>query len=142
MTADNRYPRDVRLDHEGLCRLLGHREACIMEALWDHEDVSVREIHSALSKDEELAYTTVMTITDRLWKKGLLARRKRGKTYLYTPKSNKESFVTGAVRRVFDSFVPDLNRSALSHFVDTLAAQQPELLEELERLLRERGGDA
>lgn len=132
-------PRDVKLDHEGLCRLLGHREACIMEVLWGREDVSVREILRAISREEELAYTTVMTITDRLWKKGLLERRKEGKTYLYTPKVSKESFVTSCVRKIFDCFMPDMNSAALSHFVDSLASAQPELLDELEKMLRERG---
>ena len=133
------FPKDVKLDHEGLCRLLGHREACIMEVLWGRENVTVREIHRAISKKEEIAYTTVMTITDRLWKKGLLERYKDGKTYFYTPKSSKESFVTSCLRRVFNSFAPDMNRAALSHFVDSLASCQPELLDELENMLKERG---
>lgn len=135
-------PKDVKLDHEGLCRLLGHREACIMEVLWGRRDVTVREILRAISKEEELAYTTVMTITDRLWKKGLLERRKEGKTYYYTPKSTKESFVTSCLRKVFDCFAPDMNRAALSHFVDSLATTQPELLEELEQMLRDRGEES
>lgn len=135
----NGLPKDVKLDHEGLCRLLGHREACIMEVLWGRQDVSVREILRAISEEEELAYTTVMTITDRLWKKGLLERRKSGKTYLYTPKVSKESFVDSCLRKVLDCFMPDMNRAALSHFIDALASAQPELLEELEKMLRERG---
>lgn len=135
-------PRGVKLDHEGLCRLLGHREACIMEVLWGQKNVSVRDILRAISKEEDLAYTTVLTITDRLWKKGLLDRHKDGKTYYYTPKSSKESFVNSCLRRVFDCFAPDMNRAALSHFVDSLATSQPELLNELEQMLRERGEES
>jgi len=136
------FPKDVRLDHKGLCRLLGHREACIMEVLWGRKNVSVREIHQEIAKTEELAYTTVMTITDRLYKKGLLSRNKEGKSYRYTPKNSRESFITSCVGRVLDSFVPDMNRAALSHFVDSLASAQPELLDELEELLRKRDNDA
>lgn len=113
-----------------------------MEVLWGRKNVSVREIHQEIAKTEELAYTTVMTITDRLYKKGLLSRNKEGKSYRYTPKNSRESFITSCVGRVLDSFVPDMNRAALSHFVDSLASAQPELLDELEELLRKRDNDA
>jgi predicted transcriptional regulator len=142
MSQDKYFPRGVRLDHEGLCRLLGHREACIMEVLWGRADVSVRDIYREVSKSEEIAYTTLMTITDRLWKKGLLTRVKKGKSYLYTPKGSRDSFMTTAVRRILDCFVPDMNQVSLNHFVQSLASKQPELLEELEKLIRERGSDS
>ncbi len=132
------YPRDVHLEKQGLNKVLGERESSIMELLWGRTDVSVREIHDALAERERIAYTTVMTIADRLWKKGLLSRRKQGNAYLYTPTQSRESFVTRCLKRVFGAFVPDLNPSALSHFVDSLADTQPELLDELERLIERK----
>ncbi len=122
----------------GVKRLLGDREASIMEVLWDREDVSVREIQKALSAESELAYTTVMTTTDRLWKKGLLERRKSGNAYLYTPKESRESFIASCLGRLLESFMPDMSAAALSRFVDSLAERQPELLEELEQKLAQR----
>ncbi len=129
------YLPGVRLHESGLRRLLGDRETTIMEYLWGREDVSVREIHAALSRKEDLAYTTVMTITDRLWKKGLLARKQEGNAFLYTPRASRESFITGCLGTILESFLPDLNEAALTHFVDRLAEDQPGLLEELERLV-------
>lgn len=142
MVKKDHFLRDVRLQQEGLRRLLGDRETSIMEILWDREDVSVREIHRQLSRREDVAYTTVMTITNRLWRKGLLRRRKEGNAYLYTPTQTRESFITSCLDRIFGAFLHDLNEAALSHFVDSLAKEQPDLLEELERLLREKKTDA
>ena len=86
-------------------------------------------------------YTTVMTITERLWQKGLLERHQEGNAYLYTPKASRESFLTRSVGRILDSFVPDLDEAALVHFVDSVAREQPELLARLEEILEQRRSD-
>ncbi len=130
--------RDVRLRNRGLNRVLGDREASIMEVLWGREDVAVREIHKHIAEHEDIAYTTVMTITDRLWRKGLLRRRKEGNAYLYTPVATRESFMASCLERILTSFLPDMTETSLSRFVDNLANEKPGLLDDLERLVRER----
>lgn len=136
MTRD--YLRSVNLHLAGLRRLLGPREASIMEHVWGKKDVSVRQVHRTLFETEDVAYTTVMTIMDRLWKKRILTRRKDGKAYLYTPTESRESFVTRCVGQIFEAFLPDLGEAGLSTFIDSMAREDPGLLDELERLLRER----
>lgn len=137
---DDELLRDVRLQNRGLRRILGSRETSIMEVLWGRQDVSVREIHRILCERENVAYTTVMTIADRLWRKGLLRRRKDGNAWLYSPAATRESFVTSCLGRILDAFLPDLNEVALSRFVDGIAREKPGLLAELERLLQRRKG--
>lgn len=132
--------RDLRLQNHGLRRVLGRRELSIMEILWGRQDVSVREVHQDLARRESVAYTTVMTIADRLWRKGLLRRRKEGNAWLYTPVATREKFVATCLERVLDAFLPDLNEAALSRFVDGIAKEKPGLLDDLERLLHRRKG--
>jgi hypothetical protein len=55
-----------------------------MEALWRHGEGNVREVGARLGRP--LAYTTVMTTLDRLYKKGLLDRRKQDRAFLYSPR--------------------------------------------------------
>ncbi|MBT9586013.1 BlaI/MecI/CopY family transcriptional regulator [bacterium] len=61
--------------------------------------VSVQEVLDMLSR-RELAYTTVMTVLGNLHKKGLLAREKSGKSYLYRPLRSRESVTSGLLSRL------------------------------------------
>jgi predicted transcriptional regulator len=62
---------------------LGHLEITVMEILWEHGEGNVHEVMQRL--DRPLAYTTIMTTLDRLFKKGLLARRKSERAFFYSP---------------------------------------------------------
>lgn len=62
----------------------GELEQAVMSILWSRpESVSVREVHDTLVVDRDLAYTTVMTVLDRLAKKGLATRHLEGRAWLY-----------------------------------------------------------
>ncbi len=63
---------------------LGKLEIQVMNEIWRGEEASVKQITDALG--DRFAYTTVMTTLDRLYKKGLLNRRKSGKAFLYQPR--------------------------------------------------------
>ena len=67
-----------------LSALLGSLEAEVMEVLWTRGECKVREVMRTLDRD--LAYTTVMTTLDRLFRKKLLDRRKSGRAYIYSPR--------------------------------------------------------
>ena len=56
-----------------------------LKALWRLGEGSARDVREALLQDRPLAYTTVMTMLDRLAKKGGLSRRKVGRAYVYAP---------------------------------------------------------
>src|ERR1035441_6849006 len=66
---------------------LGPLEVAVMEILWARGESNVRDVVDRL--DRPLAYTTVMTTLDRLFKKGLLARRKLDRAFLYSPALNR-----------------------------------------------------
>jgi predicted transcriptional regulator len=114
-------------------KLLGPLEAEIVRELWEAaRPLSVRELLSELnsSRRQELAYTTVMTVMNRLVGKGVLRRERRGRGYAYEPTADDAAGI--AVQNV----VRDFGDAAVAHFVDRARAD-PKLLRRLERLLSE-----
>ena len=80
---------------------LGSLERGIMEVIWDDSgsEVSVRDILES-SAGKGLAYTTVMTVLDRLWRKGYLSRRRSGRAYLYKAARSRDEHVESLVTEV------------------------------------------
>lgn len=73
---------------------LGDLERSVMEELWrSDEALSVREVHSRVTADRALAYTTVMTVLDRLAKKKVVERRRDGRAWIYRPAQSREQMV-------------------------------------------------
>lgn len=97
-------------------RQLGQLETAVMQHLWSAaRPVSVRETLDALTSERPLAYTTVMTVMDNLHSKGLVAREKQGKAYLYTPVSSRDEHTAEVLQEVLaDS---EDRTAALMHLV-------------------------
>lgn len=111
---------------------LGPLERAVMEFVWDHEgDVTVRDVMRAPGA-RGLAYTTVMTVLDRLWRKGFLARKRVGRANVYRPRRSREQHVSGLVNEVLAGSKD--RHSVLLGFVRSV---NPEDLGELRRLIRE-----
>lgn len=74
----------------------GDLEAAIMDAVWAAgEPVRVREILERLDRQPPIAYTTVQTVMDILFRKGWLTRAKEGRVNLYAAAASREDYVTG-----------------------------------------------
>lgn len=112
---------------------LGHLELTVMAILWDHGESNVRDVVARL--DRPLAYTTVMTTLDRLFKKGLLARRKEDRAFFYSPKYSRAEWDEKRANELITAlFSP--NRSSellISCLVDAVGQHDAALLDELER---------
>jgi predicted transcriptional regulator len=98
---------------------LGELEREIMAQLWDAgEPLTVRQVHERLSADRDLAYTTVMTVLDRLAKKNVVTQQRADRAYKYAPAQTREE-MTAAL--MFDALsgTPDgpARDAALAHFV-------------------------
>lgn len=136
----NRFTlRGFKKPREVLVSDLGTLEREVMMLVWRDGESSVREIHHALGISK--AYTTVMTTLDRLHKKGLLTRRKSGRAFLYSPLVSRAEFERNLAEDVFDGL---LNRVAgeaeplLACIVEAVGEHDRELLDELDRLVREK----
>lgn len=111
---------------------LGPLERKIMEFIWEQEvDVSVRDVLGAPGA-RGLAYTTVMTVLDRLWRKGFLRRRRVARTYMYRAKRTREQHVASLVGQVISESQD--RHSVLLGFVRSVG---PEDIDELRRVIRE-----
>ncbi|PFG65412.1 putative transcriptional regulator [Propionibacteriaceae bacterium ES.041] len=78
--------------------LLGELEAKVMEVLWHApEPMSVRQVHTVLAADRDLAYTTVMTVLDRLAKKEIVQRERDGRQWLYQPMTNRGALIADEI---------------------------------------------
>lgn len=98
-----------------------------MEQLWSApEPVTVREVHERLAGPRELAYTTVMTVLDRLAKKGLASRDRDGKAWRYRAAAAREDLVADLMRDALDGAGD--RQAALVRFVDQVSADDAALL--------------
>jgi len=110
-----------------------------MELLWESGEASVRTVMESLNKrsNKQRAYTTVMTIMARLDKKGLLVRRREGKTDLYTPAYDREAYMRLRAGAEVADLVEQYGDVALSHFARQMAGLDPARRRALERLAHE-----
>lgn len=75
-----------------------------LKVLWKLGEGSVKDVRHGLTANRNLAYTTVMTVLDRLARKGGVARRKVGRSFLYAPVLSQDGLRRLAVRDLVDSF--------------------------------------
>lgn len=116
---------------------LGHLEVAVMEILWRQGESNVHQVAQQL--DRPLAYTTVMTTLDRLFKKGLLERRKFERAYLYSARQSRQErehqaaadFVAGYLIRPYPA-----GELLISCLVDAVGQRNEKLLDELEKKIR------
>ncbi|QFG22001.1 BlaI/MecI/CopY family transcriptional regulator [Actinomadura sp. WMMB 499] len=110
---------------------LGELERTVMEVLWAREDAgsgaaTARDVSRALAGDRDLAHTTVMTVLDRLAKKGFLERARDGRAWRYRPVESREGYVTelmlGALEETGD------RDAALVHFVQSVSSDEVDVL--------------
>jgi predicted transcriptional regulator len=104
-------------------RGFGDLESVIMQALWDRDEpTSVRQVWETLQPDRPLAYNTVLTVVDNLYKKGWLHRERDGRAFLYRPKATRADYGVQLMRDAMaESGDP---AGALVHFLRQLDDQQ------------------
>lgn len=117
-------------------RPLGELEQAIMEAVWHAGSASGREVFSILAKKRDIAYTTVMTVMNRLVDKGILDRRENGKQFVYRARFSKDEYEKRASERIIRGLIRSYGDLAIAQFVDTLDETDPKKLRVLQKKLR------
>ena len=119
--------------------MFGPLEIRVLEALWTRPAAAcVRDLQPAFPG---VAYTTLMTTLDRLFRKGTLLRVKDGRAFYYQPKSSRDELVSELAGSALATMLPgeaSAVRPILSMFVDTVGQRDRALLDELEALVRAR----
>lgn len=85
-------------------RLLPALELEVMKVLWQLGTATVGQVQLELRRRRPFAYTTIMTVLDRLAKKGAVSRQKQGRGYLYTPVLSRDAALRQSVDRVMRDF--------------------------------------
>ncbi len=127
-----------RPSKHGTNQILGELESKVMKVVWDKSSCTAKDVLDALEADRKPAYTTIGTILNRLYRKGLLTRTRRGKAFLYQPTISQKEFTERITRDVLVGLLKDEGRPILSTFVDLLSDNK-EQLEELKDLLKGKG---
>jgi predicted transcriptional regulator len=122
------YPFDV---------VMGHLEVTVMDLLWERGDGNVHDVLRWL--DRPLAYNTVMTTLDRLYKKGLLTRIKRERAYFYAPRLSRLEWHQKEAEDLVSGFLSGprpAHELLVSCLVDAFGQHDIALLDTLEEKIR------
>jgi predicted transcriptional regulator len=128
-----------RAANDPLRAVLGNLEREVMHVVWAEGESTVRRVQAALPR--AVAYTTVMTTLDRLFKKGFVTRTRAGRAFVYCAAQTREqteaAVASGMVSGLFSSgaAVP-----ILSNLVDAVGSQDggAQLLDALEEMVRDK----
>jgi len=109
---------------------LGDLERAVMDHLWSApHPQTVRQVHDALSEQRDLAYTTVMTVLQRLAKKNLVSQIRDDRAHQYAPVHGRDELVAGLMVDALDQAADTGSRqAALVHFVERVGADEAEAL--------------
>lgn len=115
---------------------LGPLEAQVLELLWERgRAMTVRQL---LPEFPALAYTTLQTTLDRLYRKGLLTRLPQGRAFAFEPRCSRESLLSELVSKHFVDVLAAsrVNTGILSTLVQCVGQKDAALLDELEALVQ------
>jgi len=114
---------------------LGPLEQQLLEELWKCNNATVRELLD--QSDLKLAYTTVMTTLDRLYKKELLDRAPEGRAFRYSPRHTQEELKKAAAGETIRQLLSSSPAASLplSYLVEAVSEHDAGLLDELQQLL-------
>jgi predicted transcriptional regulator len=79
-------------------------ELLCLRVLWSLEEANVKEVRRVVTETRPLAYTTIMTVLERLVRKGKLRRRKVGRAFAYSPTESRDAMRRTAIRELLDGF--------------------------------------
>jgi predicted transcriptional regulator len=118
---------------------LGELEAEVMEQLWRQGEATVRSVLETIngSGEKARAYTTVMTVMGNLGRKGMLTRRREGKTDIYMPVMARDEYLEARARVEAGRMVGRYGDAALMAFAREMERLDPAQRRQLRRLIRD-----
>ena len=89
-------------------------ELLCLNALWSIQEGNVKAVQTLVARTRPLAYTTIMTVLERLVRKGKLKRRKVGRSFLYSPETSRDTMRRAAVRELLNGFFDGSEESLIA----------------------------
>lgn len=129
----------MKMHEEGLNRFFGPLEAQIMEIVWEHEKINIKQVQTLLQDD--LSYTAVMTVLNRLHEKGHLGKittgKGRNRISHFHPLQTKDEFLREQTKAVTQGLIHEYGPLVVNHFLDACEKADPEIMAMLEKRLAE-----
>ncbi len=100
-----------------------------LDILWEIDAGTVHDVRNRLLESRPLAYTTVMTILDRLVKRGVATRKRQGRSYVYTPRVSRDAMRHTAIQGFVNAFF-DGSEEVLLNWLRNRAADTELILEQ------------
>jgi predicted transcriptional regulator len=116
----------------------GELEYAILAALWELGSATAREVHTRAAQPHGLAYTTTATVLDRLHAKGLVARERVARAFVYRPRVGREVVERARLREALNWLLGTKPQPAMARLVDAVESIRPSLVEELGREVAKR----
>lgn len=123
---------------EGLDQVFGKLEKPIMETLWIKGESSVRDILEELNNSQGQTYSTLITVMNRLSNKGLLEKKKVGKTFFYTPAYTKAELLDIVSKKVIQGISELSLQTTILNFIDYISSKDSKELDHLSELIKNR----
>jgi BlaI family transcriptional regulator, penicillinase repressor len=108
---------------------LGNLQRAVMEVVWSQGECSVHRVIEHLARSKKPAYTTVLTVMQKLEKGGWLVHRREGRTYVYKPTSSREQLGWRSVRQTIKQLFQGDIRAFMQHLVEGEHLTDRDLLE-------------
>lgn len=100
---------------------LGNLESKVMETVWKLGKASVRDVLNNIESEKSLAYTTIMTVMSRLYKKKILKRESLNDAYVYTPIEDEKTFMVSTSRNIINNLISKFGEEvAVAGFIDVM----------------------
>jgi predicted transcriptional regulator len=140
MPPSDRRPAVQRASKDPIAGELGAAQAEILNVVWETQGATVPEIHAAINRKRksEAAYTTVLTLVQRLYARNLLVREPEGRTFRYRAAQSRDQLIAAWSDEMIDRLIDDYGEIAIARLDDRLHALDAERQEKLRAARRKR----
>ena len=114
---------------------LGDLEKMVLNYFWSVPQANAKQVHSHFSEQRGGSLNTIQSTLDRLYKKQLLKREKRGHAFVYSAASSRTAFIGKLVQSVTQDFIPQGDGELLAAFVSRAAELDDSQLSGLEEMI-------
>lgn len=117
--------------------VISGREFTVLKLIWQHGPLTVREIRERLTRDEEIPYTSVLTLLQLMERKGYLRHKAEGNTYRYLARKTQQTMTRLLLRDFMGRFFDGSPEALVMGLAESVAVE-PEVLEQLQDELRKK----
>ncbi|MCH8165027.1 MAG: BlaI/MecI/CopY family transcriptional regulator [Planctomycetes bacterium] len=106
---------------------LGAQQRAVMQIVWQTGEATVQQVRRRLTRDKPLAYTTVLSVMQKLEKGGWLTHRTEGRSYVYTARRTRREAGASSLRKFIDRVLGGDTLPLFQHLVEDEALDEKDL---------------